>query len=88
MTVIDLSVTADNEVAGTADELLQSVYDDLEVLIDEYMSLNEIADDEQHPEIANYAQDQLRLLRRSCWQLRSILDDYQDEEETDEEDDQ
>lgn len=84
MTVIDLSVTADNEVEGTADELLQSVYDDLEVLIDEYLSLNEIADDEQHPEIANYAQDQLALLRRSCWMLRSILDDYQDEEDGEE----
>jgi len=88
MTVIDLSVTADNEVEGTADELLQFVYDDLEILIEEYMSLNEIADDEQHPEIANYAQDQLRLLRKSCWQLRSILDDYQEEEDAEEEDDQ
>ena len=88
MTVIDLSVTADNEVEGTADELLQSVYDDLEVLIDEYLSLNEIADDEQHPEIANYAQDQLALLRKSCWMLRSILDDYQDEEDGEEDVDQ
>tara|TARA_R110000868_G_scaffold169152_1_gene404025 strand:+ start:545 stop:1003 length:459 start_codon:yes stop_codon:yes gene_type:complete len=71
----ELSVTNDTEVTGNALTLLQSVYDDLETLIDLYKDLNTVAEEEDHSEIANYAQDQLRLLRKSCWQLRSILED-------------
>jgi starvation-inducible DNA-binding protein len=78
-TIIELSATADNAVTGTSEELLQGVYDDLEIMIDQYLDLNTVADEAGHPELANFAQDQLRLLRRSCWQLRSILEDEAEE---------
>jgi DNA-binding ferritin-like protein len=71
----ELSVTNDTEVTGNAITLLQAVYDDLETLIDLYKDLNTVAEEEDHSEIANYAQDQLRLLRKSCWMLRSIFED-------------
>ena len=74
-TVIMTSATGDTEVEGSAIQLLQGVYNDLEILIDEYLELNEVADAEGHPEIANFAQDQLALLRKSCWMLRSILEE-------------
>jgi DNA-binding ferritin-like protein len=77
--IIELSATADNAVTGTSEELLQGVYDDLEIMIDQYLDLNTVADAEGHPELSNFAQDQLRLLRRSCWQLRSILEDEAEE---------
>ena len=79
-TVTELSSTPDTEVTGTSEELLQGVYDDLDIMIELYLDLNTGADEEGHPEIANFAQDQLTLLRRSCWQLRSILDDAAEEE--------
>jgi len=80
-TVLMTSATDDKEVTGSALELLQGVYDDLEVLIDEYLELNECADMEGHPEIGNFAQDQLALLRKSCWMLRSILEEEDEESE-------
>lgn len=80
-TVIMTSATSDKEVSGSAIQLLQGVYDDLEILIEEYLALNECADTEGHPEIANYAQDQLALLRKSCWMLRSILEEDEEPEE-------
>ena len=69
-----LSATDDHEVVGSADQLLQGVYDDLEIMIDLYQQLNEVADDEAHDEIANYAQDQMRNLRKFCWMIRATLD--------------
>jgi DNA-binding ferritin-like protein len=73
-TVIELSATSDTNVMGDADELLDSVYNDLEIMIDLYQELNTVADLEQHDEIANFAQDQMRLLRKSCWMVRSTLE--------------
>lgn len=74
-TVQLLSATEDREVSGDALELLQGVYDDLDILIDLYTDLYTVADDEDHTEISNFAQDQLGLLRKSCWMLRSVLED-------------
>jgi DNA-binding ferritin-like protein len=77
--VIETSSTPDSMVTGNAIQLLRGVYDDLEIMIDEYLALNMLAEEENHPEIANYAQDQIRLLRKSCWMLDSILEDSEDE---------
>lgn len=74
-TVQLLSATDDHEVSGNSIDLLQGVYDDLDVLIDLYTELYTVADDEDHTEISNFAQDQLGLLRKSCWMLRSVLED-------------
>jgi len=73
--VVELGSTPDSMVTGDAIQLLTGVYQDLEIMIDEYLALNTVAEEEDHPEIANYAQDQIRLLRKSCWMLSSILDD-------------
>jgi len=73
--VVELGSTPDSMVTGDAIQLLTGVYQDLEIMIDEYLALNTVAEEEDHPEIANYAQDQIRILRKSCWMLSSILDD-------------
>ena len=78
--VVELGSTPDSMVEGNAIQLLQGVYQDLEIMIDEYLALNTVAEEEDHPEIANYAQDQIRILRKSCWMLSSILDDAEDDE--------
>jgi starvation-inducible DNA-binding protein len=76
-----LATTGDREVTGDAIALLQSVYDDLDVMIDLYQDLNVVAEEEYHSEIANFAQDQMRLLRKSCWMLRSVLEDRDTDED-------
>ena len=75
-----LSATGDHEALGDAEQLLQGVYDDLEIMIDLYQQLNEVAEEESHDEIANYAQDQMRGLRKFCWMIRSTLENRSDYE--------
>jgi starvation-inducible DNA-binding protein len=86
-TVIELSVNNTAKVKGDAEELLQMVYDDQEVLIDEYIALIEVADEEGHSEIANYAQDRLAVHRKNCWMLRSILEEREEDEDEEDYDD-
>lgn len=61
-------------IEGTADELLELVKYDLELLCDCYKELNEVAEEEEHDEIANYAQEQILDLNKSIWMLRSTLE--------------
>ena len=61
-------------IEGSADELLQLVMDDLEHLRDCYIELENIADNDGHEEIANYAQDQILDLNKSIWMLKSTLE--------------
>jgi DNA-binding ferritin-like protein len=82
-----LSATEDREVTGDAMALLKGVYDDLEIMIDLYQDLNVIAEEEMHSEISNFAQDQMMLLRKSCWMLRSILEDEDEDEMEEDEND-
>lgn len=61
-------------IDGTADELLMLVLEDLEHVRDCYVELEDIADLDDHEEIANYAQDQVLDLNKSIWMLRSTLE--------------
>lgn len=68
--VLDFPVYDD----GDGDEYLRSVYNDIDTLIIVYEQLEEAAEsDEEHDDIANYAQDQVRKLHKFCWMLRSTL---------------
>jgi DNA-binding ferritin-like protein len=60
-------------IEGDSDELLLLVKDDLEHLKECYILLMEIADDEDHKEIANYAQDRILALAKQIWMLNSTL---------------
>lgn len=61
-------------LTGDSTELLEAVYDDIELLKGEYEDLIRIATDEGHDEIANYAQDRVLALSKQCWMLRSTLE--------------
>jgi DNA-binding ferritin-like protein len=56
-----------------ADGFLTGVKDDLELLKGTYEELMEVAEDEGHKEIANYAQDQILDIAKSIWMLNSTL---------------
>jgi DNA-binding ferritin-like protein len=72
--ILMCSTIEDTDVEGTADELLTLVCDDLELLKGCYEELMNIADEEGHREIANYAQDQVLDIAKSIWMLTSTLD--------------
>ena len=73
--VLALSACSDDTVAGSSDELIQFMLDDQLLLVELYRELEEAAEDEEHDEIANYAQDRLAVHERFIWQLRSTLDE-------------
>lgn len=56
-------------------DYLESVYDDVETLIDQYIDLQkDIGDDYRYAHISNYAQDRVSTLQKFCWMLRSTID--------------
>jgi DNA-binding ferritin-like protein len=61
-------------MSGTADQMLGEVMADLEQLKYCYTELMEIAEEEEHDEIANYAQDRILTLAKFIWMLRSTLE--------------
>ena len=72
--VLSNSDIEDEDVEGSADDLLNTVLEDQLELIECYREVITAAEDEGAVEISNYAQD--RLLRHDTyvWQLRSTLD--------------
>ena len=71
--ILDNTNLMTTPIEGTADELLNAVLDDLEVLRDEYIKFQKTAADDGHDELANYAQDQILDLNKSIWMLSSTL---------------
>jgi starvation-inducible DNA-binding protein len=61
-------------IEGSADELLEMVMTDLDLLCDAYKELNIVAQEDGHDEISNYAQEQILDLNKSLWMLRSTLE--------------
>jgi DNA-binding ferritin-like protein len=72
--VLACSEISDSDIEGDADELLESVREDLELLKACYEELMAVADSEGHAEISNYAQDQILDIAKSIWMLSSTLD--------------
>jgi DNA-binding ferritin-like protein len=72
--VVTTSKLPNDAIEGSADELLEQVRTDLEILLDDYKELIVTATDEGFDEIANYAQDQALDLEKSLWMLRVTLE--------------
>jgi DNA-binding ferritin-like protein len=60
-------------VEGDADQLLETVLEDLEYLKECYIALDVVAEEEGHEEIANYAQDRILAIAKQVWMLKSTL---------------
>lgn len=54
-------------------DLLQAVYDDLEILIGVFHELEAATESTEYSHINNFAQDRVRALQKFCWMLRSTL---------------
>ena len=71
--VVDGSHIKPMPAEGDAEELLSIVLEDLEHLKQCYIELDEVAEEEDHEEIANYAQERILAIAKQVWQLRSTL---------------
>jgi starvation-inducible DNA-binding protein len=72
--VLGTSQIADNTVEGNSDDLLISVRGDLEELKLCNEELMQVAEEDGHAEIANYAQDRILTLAKYIWMLDSTLE--------------
>lgn len=72
--VIESSQVTDQPCEGSADSLLEDVRSDLEQLRADHEELMEVAEEDGHKEIANYAQDRVLQLAKYIWMLDSTLD--------------
>ena len=79
--IIEGSTIMDYPVVGSAEDLLQGVYGDLQDLKACYEDLIEAADSERHIEISNYAQDRILVIGKYSWMLKSTLGNYIEEPE-------
>jgi len=61
------------KLEGDADFLIDMVGQDLEHLTETLRELIRVAEDEDYPEIANYAQDQILALKKQIWMIKSTL---------------
>jgi starvation-inducible DNA-binding protein len=71
--VLNNSHISTAELWGDSDYLINKVMEDLEHLVIEYKELNEIAELDEHEEVANYAQDRITTLTKQIWMLKSTL---------------
>ena len=71
--ILDGSHVIAKPVEGDADSLLYTVLDDLEHLKECYIELEEIAEEEEHDEIANYAQDRILAIAKHIWMFKATL---------------
>lgn len=73
MAATDQATIADSDVIGTADDMLALVRDDIMALDEQYQELVRRATDESIDEIADFAQGEIRALRKFVWMLDSSL---------------
>ena len=73
-TILDNSMIMDMPVMGDADDLLQSVLDLMDPLIDQYHELEVAANAVDYTDISNFAQDQIAQLSKFRWMLEATLE--------------
>ena len=73
-TILDNSMIIDLPVEGDSDDLLQSVLDLMDPLIDQYHELEVAANAVDYTDITNFAQDQIAQLSKFRWMLEATLE--------------
>lgn len=87
MTVTMSSPVADEAATGDSEELFEQVLETLETMINQYVDLNEAAEEVNYIDIANFAQDQVAVLSKFRWMIEATLDRDTDTEEDPDTDD-
>ena len=77
--IMSHSSIIDFPVTGTADELLETVDEAIESLIQEYHLVYEEAEAVNYIDISNFAQDQIGQLAKLRWMIEATLDEVEEE---------
>lgn len=70
---VSLSSCEDLDVTGDADELLHTVWEDLNILIDVYHDLATAAREINYPDVENMAADHIGTLATFAWKIEATL---------------
>lgn len=79
--IVGVSLLADQDVDGDANQMLELVEESIDVLIDQYKDLYSAAEEATYVDISNYAQDQIGILAKFRWMLESTLDERSEEDD-------
>jgi DNA-binding ferritin-like protein len=71
---MDVSAVEDLPVEGTADELLHTVWEDINTLIDVYHDLADAAREVNYPDVDNMAADHIGTIATFAWKIEATLD--------------
>ena len=71
---MDLSSVMDLPVEGDADELLHTVWEDINTLIDVYHDLATAAREVNYPDVDNMAADHIGRIATFAWKIEATLD--------------
>ena len=71
---VSLSSVEDLDVTGSADELLHTVWEDLNTLIDVYHDLTTAAREVNYPDVDNMAADHIGTIATFAWKIEATLD--------------
>ena len=80
-TVVGISPLLDMDCSGSAIDMLNSIEEVLEALIDQYHLLNAAAEDVNYVDISNYAQDQIGQIAKWRWMIEATLDERDESED-------
>jgi DNA-binding ferritin-like protein len=80
-TVVGISPLLDMDCSGSARDMLNSIEEVLEALIDQYHLLNAAAEDVNYVDISNYAQDQIGQIAKWRWMIEATLDERDESED-------
>ena len=80
-TVLEISPVMDAPTTGDSEDLLRSVLDDISMMVDQYHSLYQAAEEVDYIDISNFAQDQIGIIVKFRWMLESTLDEEPEEDE-------
>ena len=73
-TILELSTIADRAVEGSSEDYLMTVLDAIDIMVDQYHELYEVAEEEKIIDISNFAQDQIGQLTKHRWMLEATLE--------------
>jgi DNA-binding ferritin-like protein len=77
--VCGISPISDTATSGDSIELMTSVDESIEAMIDQYHELNDAAEAVNYIDISNFAQDQIGILAKFRWMLEATLNESEEE---------
>jgi DNA-binding ferritin-like protein len=79
--ILQLSTIADRPVSGSSEDLLMTVLDAVELMMEQYEDLYAVATEEKIIDVSNFAQDAVGQLAKFRWMLEATLDEEGDDDE-------